>query len=75
MTKVPSLDYRKIINALERDGWIIDRQKGSHICMKKFLGNRKVIIVVPAQKPVKRPILSKILKQAKISLDRFLELL
>ncbi len=31
MTKVPSLPYHKIIAALERDGWIVVRQRGSHI--------------------------------------------
>jgi predicted RNA binding protein YcfA (HicA-like mRNA interferase family) len=75
LTKVPSLDYKKIVKALERDGWVIDRQKGSHISMEKFHKNKKTIIVIPAHKSVKRPILAKILKQAKIPLDRFLELL
>jgi len=27
MTKVPSLDYEKVIIALQRDGWAIVRQK------------------------------------------------
>jgi hypothetical protein len=27
MTKVPSLDYEKLINALRRDGWVVVRQK------------------------------------------------
>ncbi|WP_133164034.1 type II toxin-antitoxin system HicA family toxin [Cuspidothrix issatschenkoi] len=29
MTKVPSLPYTKIIAALERDGWVVVRQRGS----------------------------------------------
>lgn len=75
MTKVPSLNYKKIVKALERDGWIIDRQKGSHISMKKYRNNKKLIVVVPAHKSVKRPILARILKQTRIDLDKFLELL
>ncbi|MGI0480694.1 type II toxin-antitoxin system HicA family toxin [Geminocystis sp. CENA526] len=31
MSKVPSLPYSKVIKALKRDGWIVIRQKGSHI--------------------------------------------
>ena len=31
MTKVPSLGYEKVIVALQRDGWVVVRQKGSHI--------------------------------------------
>ena len=37
MSKVPSLSYRKIIAALERDGWIVVRQRGSHIRLEKKL--------------------------------------
>jgi len=31
MSKVPSLNYDKVIKALKRDGWVVVRQKGSHI--------------------------------------------
>ncbi len=35
MSKVPNLGYEKVINALQRDGWLIVRQKGSHIRLQK----------------------------------------
>jgi len=35
MSKVPSLSYKKILAALERDDWIIVRQRGSHIRLEK----------------------------------------
>jgi len=35
MIKVPSLSYKKVIAALERDGWIVVRQRGSHIRLEK----------------------------------------
>jgi predicted RNA binding protein YcfA (HicA-like mRNA interferase family) len=75
MSKVPSLSYQKIIAALERDGWIVVRQRGSHIRLEKKLSDETLKITVPAHRPVKRSTLAKILKQAKINLDRFLELL
>lgn len=75
MSKVPSLSYRKIIVALERDSWIIVRQRGSHIRLEKKLPDETLKITVPAHKPVKRSTLAKILKQAKIDLEYFLELL
>ena len=75
MSKVPSLSYQKIIAALERDGWIVVRQRGSHKKKKKKLPDETLKITVPAHRPVKRSTLAKILKQAKIDLDRFLELL
>ena len=75
MSKVPSLSYQKIIAALERDGWIVVRRRGSHIRLEKKLPDETLKITVPAHRPVKRSTLAKILKQAKIDLDRFLELL
>ncbi|WP_203415461.1 type II toxin-antitoxin system HicA family toxin [Candidatus Scalindua japonica] len=35
MSKVPILNYNKVIKALQRDGWVIVRQRGSHIRLKK----------------------------------------
>ena len=75
MTKVPSISYKKVIAAFERDGWIVVRQRGSHIRLEKELPNETLKITLPAHKPVKRSTLAKILKQAKIDLDSFLELL
>ena len=75
MTKVPSLAYQEIVRALQRDGWVVIRQKGSHIRLQKHLKERTLKVTVPAHRPVKRSTLSHILKQAEISLERFLELL
>ena len=75
MSQVPSLSYQKIINALKRDNWEVVRQKGSHIRLEKKLPDETLKITVPAHKPVKRSTLAKILKQARIDLDYFLELL
>ena len=72
MSKVPSLNYDKVIKALQRDGWVIVRQKGSHIRLQKHVGNEVLKIIVPAHKPIKRSTLSHILKQARISVDNFL---
>jgi predicted RNA binding protein YcfA (HicA-like mRNA interferase family) len=71
MSKVPSLSYKKILAALERDDWIIVRQRGSHVRLEKKLPDETLKITVTAHQPVKRPTLAKILKQAKIDLDSF----
>ncbi len=75
MSKVPSLSYREIVRALQRAGWVIVRQRGSHIRMQKRTGNEVLKITVPAHTPVKRSTLAHILKQARISVDEFLRLL
>jgi predicted RNA binding protein YcfA (HicA-like mRNA interferase family) len=75
VSKVPSLPYTQIIKALQRDGWIVVRQRGSHIRLQRHVGDELLKITVPAHRPVKRSTLLHILKQARIDVDRFLELL
>ena len=75
MSKVPSLNYTEIIRALERGGWSGLRQRGSHIRMHKTIGGEVLKVTVPAHKPLKRSTLSHILKQARLDVDQFMELL
>ena len=75
MSKVPSLPYTKIIRALQRDGWTVVRQRGSHIRLQKRMGDEVLKLTVPAHRPVKRSTLSHILKQARLDVGEFLELL
>jgi len=76
VSKVPSLSYTKIIAAFERDGWVRVRQRGSHIRLEKKVSVEKTLkITVPAHRPVKRSTLARILKQAEMNLEYFLELL
>ncbi len=70
MTKVPSLNYEKLIKALQRDGWVVVRQKGSHIRLQKHIKEEVLKLTIPAHKPIKRSTLSHILKQARISVDQ-----
>jgi len=75
LTKVPSLSWREIVSALRRDGWVVVRQRGSHIRLQKNLADTTLKLIVPAHRTVKRSTLSHIIKQARLDLDRFLELL
>jgi len=73
--KVPSLSYVEIVRALQRGGWTIVRQWGSHIRLQKRIGDELLKLTVPAHRPVKRSTLAHLLKQARLELDEFLELL
>jgi predicted RNA binding protein YcfA (HicA-like mRNA interferase family) len=75
MTKVPSLNYGKLIKALQRDGWVVVRQKGSHIRLHKRTPAEMLKLTVPAHRPIKRSTLSHILKHALLSVQDLLELL
>jgi len=74
MTKVPSLNYEKVIRALQRDGWVVVRQRGSHIRLHKRLQDETLKLVVPAHRPIKRSTLSHIIKQARLTVDEFVDL-
>jgi predicted RNA binding protein YcfA (HicA-like mRNA interferase family) len=75
MSKVPSLNYQQVIKALRRNGWIVIRQRGSHIRLQKRLPNEILKIIVPAHRPIKRSTLSHILKQARLSVSELNDLL
>ncbi len=75
MSKVPSLAYEQVITALKRDGWVVVRQRGSHIRLHEHTRDEVLKLTVPAHRPIKRSTLSHILKQARLSVEGFLELL
>ena len=74
MSKIPGLPYDRIIRALQRDGWVAVRQRGSHVRLLKRAPTETLKLTVPTHRPVKRSTLSHILKQAGIDLDDFLKL-
>lgn len=74
MSKVPQLPYDRIIRALQRDGWVVVRQRGSHIRLQKHTHTETLKIIIPAHRPVKRSTLAHILKQARLTVERFSEL-
>ncbi|MFH0957810.1 MAG: type II toxin-antitoxin system HicA family toxin [Pseudomonadota bacterium] len=75
MTKIPSLPFDQVIRAMQRDGWVVVRQKGSHIRLQKHTLSCTFKLTIPAHRPIKRSTLAHILKQAKLTVDQFNELL
>lgn len=71
MSEIPSLSYKLIISALQRLGFIVIRQKGSHIRLQKRIIDKVIKITVPAHKPVNPNTLRHILKQADVDIDTF----
>jgi predicted RNA binding protein YcfA (HicA-like mRNA interferase family) len=75
VTVIPSLPFTSVIAALERAGWMVIRQKGSHIRLNKFSSGKLQKLTVPAHRPIKRSTLAKIIKQADMTLEEFLKFL
>jgi predicted RNA binding protein YcfA (HicA-like mRNA interferase family) len=74
VTRLPTLNARKIIQALERAGFVFDRQNGSH--MIYFHPTRRLRTSVPKHsKDLNRNLMKLILKQAGLTEDQFRELL
>jgi len=75
LTKVPSLNYPAVLAALQRAGWVIVRQRGSHIRLHRQTAEGVKKLTVPAHKPIKRSTLAKILADAELPVDDFIALL
>ncbi len=71
--RLTPVHYRKLVKVFELDGWVVDRQKGSHIILKKEGFPRRVVI--PRRKSVPVYVIQNDLRTAKMSRDRYLELL
>ncbi|MGA2402245.1 MAG: type II toxin-antitoxin system HicA family toxin [Syntrophobacteraceae bacterium] len=75
MTKLPSLGYEKVVKALQRDGWVVVRQRGSHIRLHKHVGTEVLKLTIPGHNPIKRSTLAQIIKQARLTKEEFESLL
>jgi len=75
VSKVPSFPYDRVVRALERDGWSVVRQPGSHLRLQKTVQDEVLKVTVPAHRPIKRSTLAHILKQARLDVESFLQLL
>ncbi|HOF86337.1 MAG TPA: type II toxin-antitoxin system HicA family toxin, partial [Treponemataceae bacterium] len=71
MPKLPVVSGKELIRALERLGFIVTRQRGSHVILRKG----SVGCVVPDHKEIKIGTLTGILKQAGVQLVDFLNVL
>ena len=60
---------------MQLDGWVVVRQRGSHVRLQKRFGAEVLKLTVPAHRPIKRSTLAHILKQARLTVDEFLALL
>lgn len=74
MAKLPALRASTVIRALEKVGFQVVRQRGSHVRMKHEDG-RVVTIPVHAGKDIGRGLLRKILRDAELTPEEFIALL
>jgi predicted RNA binding protein YcfA (HicA-like mRNA interferase family) len=69
----PVISGQRLIKVLERDGWSVVRQRGSHVRLKK--AERRIALVVPLHKELRRGTLAGILRDAELGTDDLRRLL
>ena len=74
MPKLPVVTAKEIIKALEKIGFQAVRQKGSHVRMKHE-DSRIVTVPVHKGKTIGKGLLRKILRDAELTVEEFVELL
>lgn len=73
MSQVPQISARECINALQKIGFYVMRQRGSHITLRR--DNPFTRVVVPNHKTLKIGMLYRIIKDAGLTVEEFLALL
>lgn len=63
-------NWREVLKVLSKYGYVLDRQRRSHMILKNPAGN---IVPVPRHDPIKPTTLRSILDQAGISQEQFLK--
>lgn len=74
MPKLPRLTARQIVAVLEKAGFSLARQSGSHMIYKNAAGKR-VTVPFHASKILHPKVLKSILRDADLNVEKLLELL
>jgi predicted RNA binding protein YcfA (HicA-like mRNA interferase family) len=75
MPKMPRISGKEMLKILSLFGFVVIRQKGSHVVLKKQTNNGELGTVVPMHKELAEGTIRGILKQAKIGIEDFLKAL
>lgn len=70
---LPVVSGQRLVKALERAGWEVARQRGSHVRMKH--PDRRISLTVPLHRELKRGTLSGVLNDAGVDTDELRRLL
>jgi len=74
MLKLPRLSGEEVVKILTRKfGFHVKGQRGSHVKLVKYVGDRKVVTIVPLHKELKVGTLLGVLRLAEISRKEFIE--
>ncbi|ATZ61351.2 MAG: type II toxin-antitoxin system HicA family toxin [Methanosarcinales archaeon Met12] len=75
MNRLPAISGEKAIKCFEKLDYTVVRQKGSHIRMWHKIDKSKKPLTIPKHKVLGKGLLRKLLRDAEIGVDEFVELL
>ena len=70
--KLPLVSSDKVLKFLSKRGFVVVRQRGSHISLHKMEDGKTLLVVVPQRKEIKKGTLLSILRQANVDRDEFI---
>ena len=73
MPQLPVVSGRRARRAFEKDGWVFDRQRGSHMILVK--PNVPFNLSVPDHRELDRGLLRGLIRDAGMTVERFVSLL
>jgi predicted RNA binding protein YcfA (HicA-like mRNA interferase family) len=72
MPPLPIISGKQVVKAFEKDGWIFDRQHGSHMILTK--PGMQSTLSVPNHKEIGRGLLKTLIKDSGLSIQEFINL-
>jgi predicted RNA binding protein YcfA (HicA-like mRNA interferase family) len=74
MSKLPSLTGKEVVSLLKKVGFIVERQRGSHVFLKHDDG-QATVIPIHSGETIGPGLLSKILRDVEMTKDELLKIL
>lgn len=74
MSRLPVLSGREVVRVLEKLGYVVDRQRGSHIQLRQATAPYRRL-TVPDHREVARGLLRALIRDAGLTVESFLKLL
>ena len=74
MSKLPSLTGKELVSLLKKVGFIVERQRGSHVFLKHADG-RVTVVPIHSGETIGPGLLSKIFRDVEMTRDELLKIL
>lgn len=65
--KLPQISGKELVKKLRKFGFVVTRQKGSHIRIEKNFENKTIKITIPNHSLIKKGTLNRIIKDSELT--------